>query len=95
MSPTNLLTKDYYSGIVKAMDPKMVDSVTNTLLRAIQENSPFYFYLNQQTVEAKMAPGGVLTVTRVKGAHTIKFLMEKINRNVVQHCAKRAIEVLS
>lgn len=96
MSPTNLLTpKEKDDTDSKMIDPKMVETVTNTLLRAMQEGSPFYFYINQNTMEAKMGPGEVLIVTRVKGAHTMKFKIDKVTRVAVTHCAQRVIEVLS
>jgi len=96
MQPRNLLTKTNVRSIVRGtMDPKMIESVTNTLLRAMTEDNPFYFYVNNETVEAKINFMGHLCVTRVKGAVTLKFKVEQVSRNSAEHCAKRVIEVLS
>ncbi len=96
MSPTNLLTNQENNGkVLRMIDPKTVESVTDTLLRAMYEPNPFYFYINQETIEAKMNTAGCLCVTKVKGAYTMKFKLDKITRLAVKHCAKRAIEVLS
>ncbi len=95
MMPKNLLTKkDFYTNVGSTMDSKIVETVSQTLQRAMHEDCPFYFYINQNTIEAKVNTLGFLCVTRVKGAHTIKFKLENVNSKSFEYCAKRVIEVL-
>ncbi len=95
MNPINLLTnKEKYDSVGKMIDPTQITNVTDTLLRAMYEPNPFYFYINQNTIEAKINTSGCLCVTKVKGAHQMKFKLDKITRLAVTHCAKRIIEVL-
>lgn len=96
MNPRNLLTTEKFkTNVSRDMDPKIIDTVTNTILRAMSEGNPFYFYINEHTIEAKINPFGVLCVSRVSGGHTIKFKIQRIGRLSAEHCAKRVIEVLA
>lgn len=98
--PKNLLTKakDHGSINQSMIDPKQINSITQTLSRVLQENHTFYFYIGNKTIEAKVDYWGILHITsaldEVVGAKILKFKLDKINRASIEYCAKRAIEVL-
>ena len=98
--PTSLLTKAKEHGSIKQsmIDPRQITSITQTLLRVLQENHTLYFYIGNKTIEAKVDYWGTLHITsaldELVGAKILKFKLDRINRASVEYCAKRAIEVL-